>query len=247
MAQSAPRLSPEEAPRYEPWSVFRPRFVGRWRQGQHCLFDGPTGSGKTVAARVLARDRQFVCVLGTKIRDPEMSAYVEEGYTRVESWPPPRKALRPLRDGSVRVILWPQIKTRLDLRRFRAVYQDALDKMLVDGGWTIVADEGLWLSERKGLDLGDPLGAIAYTGRSSDVTLMVLLQRPSGVPRVIWQSCSHAFIWHGGVPDDQRQLASLGTAEPRAVVRTVGQLRGHQFLYLPCRAGAEWAISQVDL
>lgn len=199
-----------------------------------------------MAARVEARERQYVIALGTKMRDPEMDAYIAEGYTRIEEWPPPRKALRPLPDGSVRIVFWPKIKTRADLRRFRPLYARLMDDCLVKGGWTLVADEGLWLSDRKGLDLGDHLSSIAYTGRSSGVTLMMLVQRPRGVPVHTWSNASYAFIWHGGNTDDARELASLGTEPPRAVQAAIHSLRGHDFLFLPCRAGMEWVVSRVD-
>lgn len=245
MALQAPRPR-YELPGFEPWPVFEPAFVARWRQGEHCLFSGPTGSGKTVGARALARSRKFVVVLGTKIIDPEMDAYMREGYVRVDDWPPPRKALKPADDGSIRIVLWPKIKSRPDLVKFRPVFERCLDALLVDGGWTIVADEGLWLCRPHGLNLGDPLEAIAYTGRSSKVTLMMLIQRPAGVPRNTWSNASHAFLWHSGVTSDQRELASLGTRDPKEVALAIRQLRGHEFLYLPLRAGREWAVSEVD-
>lgn len=244
-------LAPPEhranAPAVEPWPQFHDSFAGQWRQGEHCLFVGPTGSGKTVAARTLTDDRQFVVVLGTKVRDREMDAYIEEGYTRVETWPPPRDAVRPLADGSVRIVLWPKIQNREQLRSRRDVFARCLDSVLIDGGWTVVIDEALWLAERTGLNLGHHLSAVAYTGRSSGVTLMVLVQRPSGMPRTIWANCSHAFLWHLGVTDDVRELASLGTENPKVVSLAVQHLRGHSFLYLPCRADRQWAVSEVQL
>jgi hypothetical protein len=168
---------------------------------------------------------------------------------RVEHWPPTRSDYKKGRWGpnEARFVLWPKIQKREDLRRFRDVYAQAFDQMLVDGGWTIVADEGLWLSDRRGLDLGEHLGAIAYTGRSSGVTLMMLVQRPSGVPRNTWSNASYAFIWHSGVTGDIRELASLGTTSPKSVGEAVQGLQGHQFLFLPCRAGTGWAVSEVDL
>jgi hypothetical protein len=204
-----------------------------------------------VAARTFARARDYVLVLGTKMRDKEMDAYMAEGYVRIDHWPPRRADYRKGRqtwgDGEARFVLWPQIKNREDLRRFRPVYAAALDSVLVDGGWTVVADEGLWLSDRNGLALGDQLAAIAYTGRSSDVTLMMVVQRPRGVPVNCWSNASYAFLWHVGNTDDARELASLGVTDRRSVQNAVAQLQGHDFLFLPCRAGMWWAISGVVL
>lgn len=242
---------PLDEPPVVPWPVFYPGFVARWEQGQHCLFVGPAGSGKTVAARTFSRVRSYVLVLGTKMRDGEMDAYISEGAVRIDHWPPTsrdyRQGAKTWEEGRVVFVLWPKIAKREDLRRFRPVYASALDSVLVDGGWTVVADEGLWLSDRKGLDLGDHLAAIAYTGRSSGVTLMMVVQRPRGVPVNCWSNASHVFLWHVGNTGDARELASLGTTDRRAVQQAVSSLQGHDFLYLPCRAGASWAISRVAL
>jgi hypothetical protein len=200
-----------------------------------------------VCARTLARDRDYVIVLGTKMRDREMDAYLAEGYERVETWPPPRKALRPLEDGSVRIVLWPKVRERTDRYKHRAVFSRCLDNVLKEGGWTVVADEGLWLSDKMGLGLSEHLSHLAYMGRSNGITLMMLVQRPRGVPIHTWTNVSHCFLWHGGNTDDARELASLGTVPPRDVAAAMHSLTGHSFLYLPCRSGGGWAISEVDM
>lgn len=205
-----------------------------------------------MAARTLARDRRFVGVLGTKPRDDEMDAYLDEGYIRVYDWPPPAKALRPNDAGEVRVVLWPKITTPEQIIGHRPVYARFLRSALADGGWTIVADEGLWLSARDGLNLGPQLSAVAYTGRSSHVTLLMLMQRPRGVPVHCWTNASHAFLWKVANTNDMRELASLGTYPPPDVVLALQQgfASEHEFLYLPCRAtgaGSGWAVSQVQI
>jgi len=190
-----------------------------------------------------------VVALGTKTRDPEMDAFEAEGYVRLDHWPPTKEDYKKGRWGpnEARFILWPKIVTRKDLRGHRDLYDKALDQMLVDGGLTIVADGGLVLSDRKGLDLGDHLAAIAYTGRSNQITLFMLVQRPAGVPRNTWSNATYCFLWHHGVTNDTRELASLGTTNPKEVQQAIQSLTGHQFLFLPCRAGTGWAVSEVDL
>lgn len=248
---SPPTPSPQP-PRLA-WPDFAYRFVTYWDQGQHCLFVGPTGSGKTVACRTLARARSYNVVLGTKVRDAEMDAYIAEGYYRIDHWPPTAGDIRAARKvnppGKRWFCLWPKIRTRTDLRSTenRRLFAKALDAMLVDEGWTIIADEGLWLSSRQGLDVGDHLEAIAYTGRSSNVTLMILLQRPRGVPVNCWTNVTYAFLWHLGNTDDVRELASLSVQDRREAQLAVAKLRGYDFLFLPCRATSEWAITRVDV
>jgi hypothetical protein len=240
-------VQPLETPPALPWPTFETQFLAHWKQGDHVLFSGPTGSGKTVAARTLVRHRDYVVVLGTKMRDKEMDEYIAEGYKRIYEWPPTYKQRRPDENGQVHLVLWPKITTREQLRSHRNQYAKCLDDCLVDGGWSIVSDETLWLSDRKGLDLGDQLGSIAYTGRSSKVTLLALLQRPSGIPRNIWSNCSSAFVWKSGVTTDLRELATLGTYQSKETEQAIRSLKPYEFMYLPTRANAEWSVSKVDL
>ena len=235
------------------------QWIANWRrtgkpkpsEGSHVLFDGPTRSGKTVLARMMARERQFVVVFGTKPVDGSLDDYLEEGYTRVEQWPPTKKQWRDggWDDTEARFILWPNIKKRDDLRsaHHREQYAKCLDDAFVFGGWTVVIDEGLWISSRTGLNLGQQLADIAYGSASNGVSMYLLLQRPSGVPRVTWSSVMDACLFHSGVTNDLRELASLGTYEPKAAVDAVKSLRGHSFLHQPCRGGAEWSISEVTM
>lgn len=248
MTLSPSRQRPEVAPPVIPWPTFEADFFARWEQGEHCLFSGPNKSGKTALCRVLARRRRMVCVLGTKPRDSALDAYLQEGYVRIDHWPPNASDWRRngrRDDDSARFILWPKITTRDDLTKYQPIFAGALDDMYVQGYWTIVADEGLWLSTK--LKLNEQLDGIAFSGRSNDLTLMILVQRPRGIPINCWTNALHAFLWQMGNTDDIRELASLGRNTRRSVQDAVSSLVGHQFLYLPCHAaGGTWAISQVD-
>lgn len=246
---------------------WREWYARQWRQihpseGQHILFDGPTRSGKTVLCRMVARLQAYVLVLGTKPRDPSLDAYLQEGYTRIDHWPPTRDDVRKARGSgatysyvqggrvveapAVRFILWPKITERADLTKYRNVYAKALDSIFVEGNWCVVMDEGLWLASRKGLNLGDSMAAHAYASAGNNVSMYLLVQRPANLPPDCWTNVMQALIFHGGHPDDVRKLASLSVYDPREVQQAIRRLRGHQFLDLPCRGGAEWAVSEVD-
>lgn len=239
-----------ERPPIIPWLVWYQAQLASMFQGLHILFNGPTQSGKTVLCRLVSRGHAYVVVFGTKPVDPSLDDYIKEGYLRIDHWPPTRDEIRKSaanNNGAVRVILWPKIKSRADLRRFRAVYQRALEEIFIEGRWCFVVDEGLWLASPKGLDLGQELADTAYACASNKVSMHLLIQRPAFVPPIAWGSCMQSLVFHGGNTRDVRELASLSTYPPRDAELAIRQLRGRQFLDLPCRGNAAWSISEVDL
>lgn len=234
-----------DVPPVVPWGSWIGAHAKESEQGQHKLFVGPTQSGKTTLMRIMLRLRPYTVVLGTKPRDSSLEKYIAEGYRRIESWPPKPKELVPAADGSVRLILWPQIRQYGDLRRHRDVYRKCLGDVFTEGGWALGCDEGLWVANRKGLGLDSELADIAYGAASNKVSLHLCIQRPAGLSRVTWSSVSDAYVFHLGVTNDVRELASLGTYAPVDAANAIRNLEGHQFLRLPCRGGAKWQITEV--
>lgn len=243
-----------EVPPVVPWNAWyweRARTPG---QGRHQLFDGPTQSGKTVLAHKLADLRDFVVVFGTKPVDASLDAYVNEGYTRIDHWPPTRSDFRKGGWGAdeARFILWPRIVKREQLRAYGPVFAHCLDDIFINGRWTIVIDEMLWVCGRSGLNLGQEVADIAYGSASNKVSLYMCMQRPAGVPRITWSSCADALIFKSGVTNDLRELASLGTYDPKPTTVAIKRLQRFQFLDLPCQSGdglkeATWSISRVEM
>lgn len=243
------RAAVVEVPPVVPWGTWYPRFVRSWEQGQHILDVGPTQSGKSLLAQKLVLSRKYVVVFGTKPEggDTTLDDYMKQGFVRIDHWPPVSRDFRDQRPGMARFILWPKIIEDTDLHKYRGLFSKALSNIFVDGRWTVVVDETLWWCDRDGLALGGKLGTMAYGSASNKTTFLFLMQRPSGVPRILWSSCTHALIFHIGGSNDVRELASLGTQEPKDVTTAIRKLRGHAYLDLPLRGGAQWSVSEVQL
>ncbi len=240
-----PQRPKHDVPPVVPWGPWITQHAKESTQGQHKLFVGPTQSGKTTLMRIMLRLRPYVIVLGTKPRDASLDKYIAEGYRRIKQWPPKPSELKPAADGSVRLILWPEINQYADLRRHRETYRQCLGDVFTEGGWALGCDEGLWVASRKGLGLDSELADIAYGAASNKVSLHLCIQRPSGLSRVTWSSVSDAYVFHLGVTNDVRELASLGTYSPADAATAIRNLEGHSFLRLPCRGGAKWQVTEV--
>lgn len=246
-----------EPPPVVPFDTWYQAQYDATRQGKHMLFVGPTQSGKTLLCRLMARLHDYVVVFGTKPVDPSLDDYVNEGYLRVDHWPLTGRDIRKQiaqwgtrEDGTpaaIRVVLWPKIKRRDDLFKYRDLYAKCIDDVFIQGRWTVVMDEGLWLADRNALNLGPQMSQMAFGAASNKVSMYLLVQRPANVPRITWSSCSQALLFHMGVTDDINELASLGVYPKTEVRHVIETLDEHEYLDLPCRGGAEWAISKVEM
>ncbi len=228
-----------EAPPVIPWADWFGAW--RWRQDEHLSVIGHTGCGKTTLLLALAERRDFPIVIGTKPRDPALSALRRQGWQRVDELP--RRGFR--RGERARVLLWPRYHSRLDRPRQRQLIGAALDAAFVRQGWCIVVDEVAYL-ERE-LRLGDHLRTIWQQGRSNNVCLAGATQRPAHVPRDMYSEARHVFLFRSADAADRRRLAQIGGAvDTRQLARIVGGLPKHHWLYVDAHTG-DMAISKVEV
>ena len=182
--------------------------------------------------QIRIRKNGFVIVFVNKLSLDPTLARDYEGWTR---WERMKKNPAPHEN---RVLLWPDtdkektLQAKLNLQK--EIFGDAMDVLGQVGKWTVHIDEGLYFCDPKFLNLGSDLAILHAMGRSADLTIITLMQRPSNVPLIIYSSAAHAFIGRSRERADLQRLSELGgkTSAKELSVRIDSQGR-HDFLWIP--------------
>lgn len=236
------KLAGGEADAYAPtvdYETFYSRFAtgpDGFQQGDHVTILGPTKSGKTTLALDVVEIRKHVLGIFTKPRDPILGELEQRG------WRVTRRLTIQTQDGVVtdyRVAfhaVYSSGTIREKEERQRAAVKAALDYAFDAESWCVFVDEGVWATQHLGL--ARELQAFWYQGRTSDLSLVLLAQRPAWVPRAAYSQAEHVFFFHTADRDDQKRFADLGGGVDTDVVRAlVAGLERHQFLYVAPHEG----------
>lgn len=219
-----------------------------WEQGQHLIISGDTGSGKTMLGRHIDQIRidagGFVAVFVAKFQPDETITQDYKGWTRWSHWkrnPSPHEN---------RVLLWPDVTKAPTITEKRGiqreVFRTAMDRLADIGKWTIDFDEGLYMCSPSFMGLADEVAMLHAMGRSSKLTIITKMQRPSNVPLIVYGSASNAFIGRTRQDSDLKRLAELGGREDaRKLQGTISQLGRHDFLWIP--VAEDWQPELVNL
>jgi energy-coupling factor transporter ATP-binding protein EcfA2 len=218
-----------------------------WRQGDHVLITGGTGSGKTLLARQLDQIRLShggsVVVFVCKLKPDETITNHYQGWTRWTTW-----HSSPLLTEQ-RILLWPRVehlKPTQAIDLMRTEFGKALESIGKSGLWTVHIDEGLMLSSPHYLGLGNVLGLMYALMRSSKGTMITLAQRPSHLPVSIYANISQAFVGRASELPDLRRLADLdGHVNSKDLQRMISQNSRHDFLWIPI--GGDLAPERINL
>ena len=226
------------------------RLSGTWKQGEHVLVSGATGSGKTLIARQLDQIRinkgGHVVVFVCKLRPDEtiLTDYsTKDGWIRWKRWkkrPAPHERM---------ILLWPETEKhnyRDALKLQQEVFTEAMEHITKTGRWTVHVDEGLYFCHPEFLNMAHDLAMGHQMGRSGKLTFITLTQRPAHLPLVIYSSASHAFIGRAREATDVKRLSELGGRENARslAARIEGQGR-HDFLWIP--VAPDWEPEPINL
>lgn len=227
------------------------RIKATWKQSQHIMISGPTGSGKTELASHLDDMRAdadgYVIVFVFKPRDDKtiIDTYLNRGYVRWKKFP---KNPSPFDN---KVLLWPDVskakgKARVILDMQRAVFQPAVERLIDEGRRTVHIDECLWMCHPTFLNMGAELAMMHSIGRSGMLTMIDLMQRPSDLPLIIYGSASQAMIGRTREVEDLKRLAKLGSREGSKVLGgMIADNELHDFTWV--NINADWPAEQFNL
>lgn len=224
------------------------RLASVWRQGEHMLISGSTGSGKTALARYADQIRidagGHVVVFVCKLRPDNTILEDYKGWTRWKRW---KKNPSPHEN---RVLLWPDTSKCKSMREALALQQEvfgeAMDALSQVGKWTLHVDEGLYVCNNQFLNLSQELAMLHALGRSSKLTIITLTQRPSHLPLIIYSSASHAMIGRTRESVDLKRLSELGSRQSaRELSGRINAQGRHDFLWLP--VAPDWEPETVNL
>jgi energy-coupling factor transporter ATP-binding protein EcfA2 len=224
------------------------RLNRTWEQGEHVLISGPTKSGKTALARHVVQLRHnrgghVITLCAKPNEDPTITSDYKD-FVRWKSF----KKRHPSHES--RVLLWPdtsKLKTDKDvIAHQKEVFQEAFDRINRSGKWTVQIDEGLYMVSPRFLNLGDSVAMAHAVGRSNNLTMVTLTQRPAHMPLIVYGSASHALVGRTREAADQRRLAELGARESsRELAAMIAANDRHDFTWIP--VAPDWPAETINL
>ncbi len=146
-----------------------------WRQGEHVAIAALTGSGKSTLGAFLCSVRKWVMALDAKGMDSTLSS---TGWPRVGRWPLPRQMRDSIKDNEpCRVIIGRKCNSDEEFERNAELMRQALKGAWAQGAWSVWADEGQLLADKRYGNAGDRLEKMLIAARDRAISLVFTVQR----------------------------------------------------------------------
>lgn len=225
------------------------RMEREWKQGEHVLISGATGSGKTTLARRvldmrLRRGGHVVNLVMKPKEDPTIPAEYPD-FVRWKKW-----KKRPS-SWENKILLWPDVSKAKGNKNHileiqREVFETAFEHFIDKGNYTVQVDEGLYTCSPTFLGMSDVLAMCHSIGRSGNLTMVDLTQRPSHMPLILYSSAAYALIGRTREAVDQKRLAELGSREgSKELAQRIADQQRRDFLWIP--VAPDWPAERLNL
>ena len=187
----------------------------KWKQGEHVVIIGDTGSGKTYLESKILNLRQHVVVIRTKPDDIKFAGFhkvpdiKKMGFRRFDN------------EGKrvTKFLLTPKYEEQ------RIQTAAMFEKVWREGAWCIAIDETYYTTQI--LKLEHQINKLLTQGRSKHISVVCGMQRPAWISRFAMSQATHAFIFRC----EGRDLKSLADALSPSIIKPVEGLREHDFIY----------------
>lgn len=223
-----------------PWPEFD--RLWKWKQGEHITLVGPTGRGKTTLETAILPRREYVVFFSTKRIDSTQDKLKAMGYKVIHS----AAELHP--DVTPKAILrppWPDNVNAKQLKELHAeVFGEALMSIFRQGFWTVVLDEGRYVTRDLGLE--GEVQLLLLQGRSLKITVVLGTQRPRWIPLEAYDQATHLFFFKDKDRPNVERVAEMAGLDRRTVQEVVPALDRHQLLYAN-RDTDELVTTQVEV
>ncbi len=187
----------------------------KWKQGEHVVIIGDTGSGKTYLESKILQLRTHVIVVRTKPDDIKFDGFHKvPTITKIGS-----QRFSGLGKRITKFLLTP----KYDEQQIEAAR--VFEKVWKEGGWCIAIDETYYATQI--LKLERQINKLLTQGRSKHISVICGMQRPAWISRFAMSQATHAFIFRC----EGRDLKALADSLSPAIIKPVEGLREHDFVY----------------
>jgi len=219
------------------------------KPGEHVSLIGPNGRGKTtiglkllgactdqhpetIGLALAMKPHKGPKEDGRRVTGDETVARLSRalGGRVTRTWKPPwwQRAMSEPRFWTV----WPRHSEdfRADLGRHRAVFEKCILDSYNRGNRWIFADEIFSLCAE--LKLDPELVHVWSKGRSMKCAIIGATQRPAMVPRWMYSSARHLFLWKDNDAEARKRYGEISGCDPKLLARYCDALRQFECLYI---------------
>lgn len=215
-----------------------------FRQGDHVLLLGTTGTGKTHMALTLAEFREYAIFLATKRRDPLVAELESKGWTIQRDLKLEYIDSKP-RHGHI--VYWPPLNEKLPLKeqnvKQAADLREAIQYVERHGKWALVVDEYVWVDGK--LKLRDEMETLLFRGRTAKTSVIACAQRPAWISRFVYSQSDHIFFWRTNDHEDLKRLGDISGIDRKLAMDEITSLdtESHEALYVNTRTREMYRVT----